>query len=378
MFSIMRFFVFQYVILTLILSNVALSQNRPAPPQQASDLYFISVGIGEYTQETQDGQAHLRSAEISAKLVSRALIRQGARYGIQITSRLTEGSRGYSVTRQDILDAVIDLKDRMRRDRASAPRVIIYIMGHGYGDPDFDLLFLQPGDVAITDGDRSQMGVSHLVQKTVWNGDLLSAAVNFRTHRSMEYMDKFFPSQIMPDLTQPLSGLQTAARAAELQRLSQEAGRTIGFLPGGNPPVPFVVLFDNCFVQIQQNIVVDTSFFGSMIQGMWEEIISDGLVFYAAQPGLPQLDIAVPDWIDGQRGERMGPLGAALIKVLDDGNFSTFGEFQSQMTARFALEHDPNWSPYARSNRLVADVARAQLIPARPGRGELDIRHGSN
>lgn len=375
----MRIFSGVLFISQLIFCGAALTQNRPPPPQNASDLYFISVGIGEYQQGTENAQRHLVSAEISAKLVSQALLKSGARYGIQVTSRLSEGQRGYQVTRKDLTTAITDLKRKMRRDGASAPRVVVYIMGHGYGDPKFDLLFVQPGDVDVGDSSRSQLGVSSLVQATLWNGDLLSAAVNFRTHPSMYYLDDFFPSQIMPDLTRPLSGLNTALRAQQLQDLEQRAAREIGFPEEGNPPVPFVVLFDNCFNQIEEDIVVDAQFFGGLIQGLWDQIISDGLVFYAAQPGKSETDLSIPDWIEGASpSEEMGPLGAMLIKVLQEREFDNFLEFQKAMEAGFSEPTHPDWKPYSRSNRLVNDVANSQLLPDGAVAGEVDVRYGSN
>ncbi|EBA07905.1 hypothetical protein SSE37_01590 [Sagittula stellata E-37] len=337
-------------------------------------MYFLSIGIGEYVKGNDD-LIELRSAEISAQMVAEELIASGASYGIVLTSRLSEGKSGHVVTREDIINALIDIKKRMRADNAQSPRLLVYIMGHAYGDPQFDILFVQPGDAVVNPRERSQLGVSALVQKTIWNGDILSAAVNYRTHDSMRYMDDFLPSQIMPDLTRPLSGLETAMRAQELMQREEQSREQIGFPPEGNPPVPFVILFDNCYATIEQDIVVDAAFFSGIVRGMWDDIVSDGLVFYAAKPGTLTTDIPIPKFLSPtQEGQSMGRLGALLIKALRENSAPSFAQLRSAMEEGFQPDWEAPWKPYSRSSTISGDVAAVQLLPEKAGIGEFDRR----
>lgn len=354
------------IVLAAIWHTSAAAQSRPAPPLDPPELYFLSVGIGEYS----DGrQLILEEAETSARLVAETLMAAGARYGILLTSRESEGIGGHAVSRADIFQAVFDLKAQIRRDGAVAPRIVFYVMGHGYGDPNLNMLFVQAGESEIAQRHKSQMGTTHLVQTTLWNFDVLSALINFRTHPSMTYMDDFVPSQIMPNLLEPLSGLKTAARAAELQRKEQAVRARNGFAPEGNPPVPYIALFDNCFSEVDQDLVIDAGMVGRLIRSIMDDTVDEGIVFYAAPPG----DTRVPVEIPGGGGQKAGPLALRFIEAL-----SAVGPAGTMRALNDAIAADSAWPAAHRVGRpLVADVASLRVRQGGNVSGSLETRFGT-
>ncbi|MEL7115105.1 MAG: hypothetical protein AAGP08_05855 [Pseudomonadota bacterium] len=347
--------------------SVALAQNRPSPKIQPDGLYFLSVGIGEYLQGT--GDELLDSAENSAERVAEALMDAGADYGIVLRSRIIDGQLRNAVTRDDILNAIFDLKARIRADGAQAPRIVVYAMGHGYGDPQLNMLFLQPGDVNVPPELRGQMGVSRLVQQTVWNIDLVAAMITFRVHPSMDYMDRFLPTKIMPDLTNPMSGLSVARFAMEMQTAEEQRRRAGAFPPEGNPPVPYILLLDNCFNSIKRDLVVDAGPVASLIQATLDTTINEGLVYYAAPPGEERNPVPLPDALGGGQ---VGPLGLRLVSALRDlATPATLSEVEQSLLSVDTV------ASYRVGDPLVADVARTVFFSNRGGDGILDRRFGS-
>ena len=356
-------------------ASPALPQERPSPAIGPAELYFISVGIETYTPDTN--LPHLYGAENSAKLVADALIEAGARKGILLTSKREENERDFAVTRSDIMKAIVDLKAQIRADGATTPRIIFYAMGHGGGDPNIDASFLVPGNQLVTPTNLSQSGVSGLIHTTLWNLDVISSLVYFRSHWSMDYMDDFFPSSTMPnpnDFGAILRGFQDQQRR---QRIIESRRRNDEYLPGGNPPVPYVVLFDNCFGSIKLDLVADAGSFSTLLRNLIGELNDEGLALYAAKPGTNESSINVPDWIEGEG--IMGPMAARRIDAIDRSKSGqTLVEFRELLLTGDPVGQNQSWAPYEHASRLQRDTSLIELLPRDASdQGTYELRYGT-
>lgn len=362
-------------VLLLLLAGPVLAQNRPAPPDGPAELYFLSVGIGEYGLDTAN--ADMPQAEASAELVAQALLAVGARHGIVLRSRASEDQFGQIVGRGDIMQALFDLKRRIRADAPVAPRIVVYMMGHGYGDPAVNVMFLAPGDLVLGSEALRQTEITHLVQTSIWNSDVLSALVNFRTHPSMSHFDDFLPSQIMPDLNNPMSGLAVARRAAEMAEIDERLRSEGAYAPDGNPPVPYLLMFDNCFGSIEQDLVFDAGWFGRRLERQFSQIMDEGRVYYAAEPGRLARPIPAPAGVVTEWD--LGPVAARFLEVLQTApRAATLADLDDQMRARRAQATLPDWAPYSHDGDLLADVAGVAFLPRWPDQtGTLERRYGT-
>lgn len=371
--KILRFLIL--LISSILLVLPASAQSRPSPAIGPAQLYFLSIGVETYTPKTN--LPHLYGAENSAKLVADALIDAGARKGILLTSKREESERDYAVTRADIMKAIVDLKAKIRADGATSPRIIFYAMGHGGGDPNIDTSFLVPGNQLVTSADLSQSGVSGLIHSTLWNLDVVSSLVYFRSHWSMDYMDDFFPSSTMPnpnDFSSILKGFQDQARR---QQIINSRQRNNDYLPGGNPPVPYVVLFDNCFGSVKLDLVADAGAFRNVLRNLIGDINDEGIALYAAEPGTNESSISVPSWIEGDG--LMGPLAARLIDALDRKNSDeSLGDFRNLLLEGKVVGENTTWAPYEHVSKLQRDTARIELFPrTTSAKGSYEVRYGT-
>lgn len=355
---------------------LAFSQNRPSPVTGPADLYFLSIGVGEYAIDTVN--VDLIEAERSAELVANSLLQVGARHGILLTSKLGQGAYDHVVTRQDILRAMYDLKRKIRADKAAAPRIVVYMMGHGYGDPVANVMFLAPGDVVVKGSQLTQTQISGLIHRTIWNGDAMSALVNFRMHPTMQHFDSFLPSQLMVDPTNLFkSAIQALKRNAELDRIHQQHLRNDAYAPEGNPPVPFMLLFENCFGSIEQDLIFDAGPIALELEQAWGQVVNEGLVYYAAQPGELALPVAPPPWVRSKGA--IGPLAARLVEtLLHAGPGALMSQVADQFENGTPLPTAVDWRPYEHTSQLLNDVATVRFLPDQSDRkGSLDIRYGS-
>lgn len=354
--------------------------NRPPPPGGGVDLYVLVVGSGEYSGS--NGLHDLESAEVSAGLVAEAL-RGIATHVVLLTSRLTEPGRpsGHAVTRGDIRRALVELKARIREDAARAPRILVYMMGHGFGDPDLDVLFFIPGDFQ---GDLTQVDGLSVIHSTLWNVDLIGAVVTFRTHASMRGWDPLLlPGDAMPDLNAPFESL---SRLRDTQALIAQAERLgAGAPPEGNPPVPYVLLFDNCAFSIEDNPVIDARILLPFMQQSFRELVDEGLAYYATEPGTAVTDVPLPDSLPGDarpsdfENPHMGPLGRRLLEILAERTgHSTLADLQRQIElarpeyGNIRFDGRP-WAPFSHGGAVVADTRRAELIPSASPRRQTRI-----
>ena len=166
---------------------------------------------------------------------------------------------------------------------------------------------MAPGNTLIRKNSESQTMTIKLIKSTVWNLDVVNSLVMFRMHKSMDHFDDVFSSDMMPDLTSMEDVFKTIQLNKRLNDIDVRKRKNKEYPAEGNPPVPFVVMYDNCYGDIIQDLVnglgsqgsnpsKSTNIFGpllgKMAQGVADQIVSDlseleneGLVLYAAKPG---------------------------------------------------------------------------------------------
>jgi len=366
-----------------MLFGLAFAQNRPSPPEGPPSLYFLSVGIEEY--DVSSGLTDLYGAVTSAELVGDALMDAGAKFGIILTSKNEDGVRGHAVTRGDVERAIFKLKSQIRRDQPKAPRIVIYMMGHGVGDEPSGLNFLLPGNLRLNFSAFRQTNVFELPYTTIWNMDILSAAIAFRIHPSMDYMDDFFYSQTFPKGGMPwnISPDQTR-RQDELNKAIADRRREGRYPPEGNPPVPFIVLFDNCNATVKSDLSIKVPLiFRYQMKALYQNLVNEGLAFYAAPPGSNASTIYVPKRLRKFQAtgnyDLMGPLGVRLIDTLRSvGPGASFEKMQQALAANIPVAKDSSWAPYEQSGALINDTKSVRFLPDNPKEiGKILACHGS-
>lgn len=307
-------------------------------------LYFVAVGSQDYAladPKRSDAFAPVFAPENSARRIAETLLAAGAAHGILLTSDALGAPGRARVTREDVLTAVVDLKARIRRDGAANPRIVFYFMGHGLGDRVSAFLYMLPGDI-VFDAQASQAFTSRLLKRTVSDLDIVSALAGFRVHPSMAHLDRLFPTRVMGD---PLDAADMRAATTFARDLvaEDEANRRAGrYPPEGNPPVPYVVLFDNRYGGVAEDIVrMDTAerLAGPVLADLratMAEAASDGVVLYAVRPGKTAYDYVDPVPGDGETPRRVGPLALRFLAMLaarSPSTRTTFGDLRAAMTA---------------------------------------------
>lgn len=362
----------------------ALAQ-RPSPQADDPDLYFLAIGSEHYRYVIEnvtslpapDQQALLASIEgprHSARRVADALIQSGARDGILL---LSEGPE-QMVTRDDVYKAITDLKRMIREDLQVDPdlnpRIVFYFMGHGIGDTASRSLYMLPGDLTFN-GAASQTFTIRLIKRSMWAWDVLSAFVNFRSHDSMRHFDDFYPSQLMPDITDPMDAFAVLRRQNELQTIDASRRAQGAYREDGNPPVPFLILLDNCYSDVAQDLTDIpqlsglVGMFSLLVDMNFGELLDESLAYYATAPGNGIRPVADPE----DQTQNIGPLALHFVSYLAslDGveRAPTLGDI------RVAFEDSPSpvndlasiegWAPYspAAGSALARDTAIAEMIP---------------
>ena len=354
------------------------AQNRPAPPLGPASVYFLSVGIEEYSVASK--AADLTGAENSARIVADALIDAGATYGILLTSKLSTEGPGHTVTRADVYSAFTELKRQMRKDAPVAPRIVVYIMGHGAGDAVSGWNFMLPGDLPVPFDQLRQSKVQKaLPYQSIWNVDILTAAFSFRSHPSMDHMDDFYFSQTFPPGGNPF-GLtpQQRQRKHELNDEIRRRQRAGVFPPEGNPPVPYVVLLDTCSGEVEQDLgFIVPKPMERYLRRQFKKAFNEGLALYASPPGKNARSITVPSFIDATGV--MGPLGARLVDVLQTAQpGDTLAGMLSRLKSGRPVTAKGNWQPYVQSGTIEQDTAITRFLPDSLGRvGRYDTLYGT-
>lgn len=364
----------------LALCSTTLGQSRPAPGTGPASLYYLSIGIGEY----DGGAPDLPEAEDSAKLVAAALQSLGARGGILLTSDSGNKNFGKMVTRNDIRQSITDLKRKIRTDNPDNPIVFLYIMGHGYGDPDMQMLFIQPSDEIYGSKLLSQTHTISIIHRSIWNMDIISSLNYFRSSHTMMHFDDFFPGDLFIDPNDPfgsLNRMMTVYRRLELSDAQNRAQNA--YLAGGNPPVPYIALFDNCFTSIEKDLAVDANLLRPFMQSSFEELTEEGLAYYAIRPGIatqvvdrpemPQHLLEVP-----LTTTKMGPLARRFIELADPGRVVTLEQFEHGFDQR--VDYFPDGGkPFSHGGTIVADTKNVEIFPGTPANATawIDVRFGT-
>lgn len=361
--------ILKLIILSLVIHGLFFrpvwAQNRPSPPDGPADLYSIVVGVERYTSEGEFDW--IPGADQAARMVAEALAARGARRVLLLTGG--EGDNDPFVSRQDIRHAIVSLKKTIRADRAKAPKILLYIIGHGMGDPDMELYFSMAGDYS---GPLDQNRGLSIIHGTISNIDLFGAMTQFRMHPSMSgWDDLLLPSDAMPDLEHPLESIPRMLEAKRKIDHAEEMGRN-GAPKEGNPPVPFVLLFDNCGTEIDQNLVIDGRMILPFMQSSLRELTNEGLAYYAAMPGkmafmtnapspLPAgADAIVPD-------KKIGPLGRRLLEILRDNpgplTLSDLQKAFAEPQAYFGRGDGTSQPPFSHGSVLLDDMRNVEVIP---------------
>jgi hypothetical protein len=182
----------------------------------------------------------------------------------------------------DIQRAISDLKRMIRRDRPAHPLILFYYMGHGLGDPYSQTLYMVPGNLLLLET-PTQISTLSLIKKTTTNLDLIFQLNVFRLPPVMAYLDSASLPDLMPDPRDPADFARSMAKANKLDAIDRD-NRARGLYPNGTiPPVPYILMFDNCYGGVVPNLVsvpAQQQFLSSLA-----EIQSDALVLYAAAPG---------------------------------------------------------------------------------------------
>lgn len=369
------------------------AQARPPLPSGPTQLYFIAIGSQDYAYADRAFDhpfERVFAPEHSAKRVAEQLLRAGATYGILLTSD-ADGKPGIGrVSREDIYRALFDLKARIRKDQASNPRILFYFMGHGLGDAPTKFGYLIPGNL-VFERMASQTYVFRLLRYAVPDFDVIAALATFRLAAPMAYLDEFAPTQVMPDPSSLADVMKKTARANELTQ-KDEANRVAGRYPvEGTAPVPFIVLFDNCYGGIVADLIGTTeaspiarTLFENMERDM-AETQSDGLVAYATTPGSAVGDYPDPAYADADEPPLVGPLAARLFEVMNgrhEGEAISLRQFRDRYFAPTSLRSQGSSidlpRPYS-VNSTISEVLDAPFFPAfRPAStGFLETRTGS-
>ncbi|MDV4169676.1 hypothetical protein [Rhodovulum sp. FJ3] len=358
---------------------------RPSPQAEDPDLYFLAIGSEHYryvienvtSLPTPDQQALLASIEgprNSARRVADALIQSGARDGILL---LSEGP-DQMVTRDDVYLAITDLKRMIREDLQADPdlnpRIVFYFMGHGIGDTASRSLYMLPGDLTFN-GAASQTFTIRLIKRSIWAWDVLSALVYFRSDDSMRHFDDFYPSQLMPDITDPADAFAVLRRQNELQTIDASRRAQGAYREDGNPPVPFLVLLDNCYGDVAQDLTDIpqlsglVGMFSLMVDMNFGELLDEALTYYATAPGNSIRPVADP----ADRTQNIGPLALHFVTYL--ASLKAVEAAPTLGDIRAAFENSPSpvndlaaiegWVPYspAAGSALAPDTAIAEMIP---------------
>lgn len=156
-----------FVILT-VAGGLAYSPDAP-------NLHLLAVTSGHFgTAPTGPAGTALPSAHLSGQLVLRAI----ADHVGATTSILVRSDERRYVSRDDVFNSLERIKELVNGTTGSDV-VIVYMMGHGYGEGFAWHYFLQPGNIGLsniaTSIDINRIGVETLASKLISVGEVVDA-----------------------------------------------------------------------------------------------------------------------------------------------------------------------------------------------------------
>ncbi|MEM9318249.1 MAG: hypothetical protein AAGA70_04495 [Pseudomonadota bacterium] len=369
----MRFRVTVRLWLLLVLMASGLNAQSPAPRQGPPDLYFLTIGIGNFEES---GSVPLQASASSAEVVARALIGAGARFGYVLVSR--PGEDGY-VTREDVRSALTQLKARIRADGALAPRIVVYAMSHGVGDAPGRQTYLLTDDLHIPEPEISQGHALRLARRAIWSVDLLATLMNFRLDPFFQELDPMLEADLFSDRAGLIGIIEHGRNLAARERRLAESRAQLGARPVDNAPVPFLLLLDNCAFGVATDQARTSRFLDSLTEQYFRATLDVGVAFQAAPFGVGAPVLPLPsrltdpeDLITGSNGNPIppwvGPMAVHLSSVLaarDPSQTMTLEALAAALAEagsdlpESGLPSNPTQLP----SYLRADVGRVDFLP---------------
>lgn len=361
-------------------ADSALSRSA-APEVGPADLYFLAIGAGNSADEDLGG---LQAASNSARVVANALMEAGARYGVLLSS---EPGGTQRISRDDVLDALAKLKRKVRRDGARAPRLLVYIVSHGFGEPVSNYLFLLPDDLRVMESPISQDYVFRTAKRSIWSLDLLFSLMTFRAGERYSKFDRFAYSSLFSDKLGLESFSENLAGQERLSQMLEELDRA-DRISGDNAAIPFALALDNCNNGFKPDRIESNFIMTGLVALMYGPTLHHGRAFFAAKSGdiattklLPYRLAREDDYVREEGTARLpvvGPMAIHIVNVLrsrGDGEPLSLSEFTSRLGAsgRDGSDGFPP-PPFIPQALLRSSVGAAEFIPAKGSPdGELEV-----
>ena len=362
----------------------ALVAQSPSPREGPPQLYFLAIGIGNFEES---GSVPLEASASSAEVVARALIGAGARFGYVLASR--PGENGF-ITREDVRAALVQLKARIRADGALTPRVVIYLMSHGFGDAAGRQTFLLTDDLRLVEPEISQKHIFRLARRAIWSVDLLATMMNFRLDPFYEELDSMFESDLFSDREGLAGTFEHLRNSAERDQHLAESRAQLGTNSVDNRPVPYLLLLDNCAFGVDADVVGPNYYLDQLTEQYFRATLDVGAAFQAAPFGKGSPVLPLPfsltdseDFVEGVNGDLIspwvGPLAVLLKSVLATRDPSKQMTLKALSVALSEAGSDLPESglppkPTQLPSYLREDVGRVAFLPALTGipKGEFE------
>lgn len=373
------------ILLTLWITLPAMARS-PSPEMGPPTLYFLAVGMGQSSFMTP-----FEDAGKSADVVARSLLEAGAHYGIVLASGSDRPGR---VSRDDVLDALERLKARIRADDPVAPRIVVYVMGHGLADRTAGYEFILPDTLDLAETGVTQNTVFRLARRSVFSIDLLASLMSFRLDDRMAHLDaKVFSEDRFSDL--PFGGgflIDMSRRYAREQRYLDQKAQSYGTAPFANAPIPFLLLIDNCNTGIRETVAPPNPMLNQLAQSMRDMTLDQGRAFYAVPPGADASPRILPerltddDEIIVSNGRAatpvIGPLAIHLRHLVRNTRRAEAMSLEDLAAALassgLSESADLPPPPHEVPGKLRPDVAKFTFFPAPASpMGEITVLHGT-
>jgi hypothetical protein len=176
-----------------IMALCCLSFVYPAAANNKYDVYYLAIGSGHYKVEGKNRPEAIYSAKTMASFLKSKDI-QGQ--GIDLLSN--ENQR---ITKKSILDAIYQLKQKIRQDKPNNPLIIVYYMGHGIG-AGYGTYYLALGDYDFSEAydvnpfEFSNLTIHlarHYKEKDILSDDEIALTLyTFKTDEKYANLDKLY------------------------------------------------------------------------------------------------------------------------------------------------------------------------------------------
>ncbi len=133
----------QLCLLLIFLLVVTFNNNA----QQSATVYYLIIGSAHYSLEYEkystgfNGLLNLEAAETSANKMAVLLDSFGAVYGKTIITKANK-----LLLKHEFFKAVDEIVLKVKNDKKKNPFIVFYYAGHGFSCPQFEGLFLPPGN----------------------------------------------------------------------------------------------------------------------------------------------------------------------------------------------------------------------------------------